>query len=122
MAVRLIRQPVSMVMKLWKGKTTFEGYKTSKLPNLCSTPSTYCMHVYVCKHFYLLHTVQSIDDDDDPNTSVVSTTKEDGTAKDQTPHQTDKNVEETAPSSSAANEQTNTTSTTDNDSNDDGNV
>ncbi|XP_065883835.1 retinoblastoma-binding protein 5 homolog [Dysidea avara] len=66
--------------------------------------------------------VQSIDDDDDPNTSVVSTTKEDGTAKDQTPHQTDKNVEETAPSSSAANEQTNTTSTTDNDSNDDGNV
>ena len=67
--------------------------------------------------------MQSIDDNDDPNASVVvSSTREDGTVKDQSPHQADKTAEEAVSSSSAENEEMNAMSNTDNSSNNDGNV
>lgn len=89
---------------------------------------TYGMYVCVCtygiyvRNTFLLSTVQSIDDNDVPNASVVSSTREDGTVKDRSPHQADKNVEEAAPSSSAENEETNTMNSTDNSGNNDCNA
>jgi len=92
----------------------------------------YCMHaynntgwykyVYVCRNFFLLTTVQSIDNNDDLNASLANTTSNDDTAQLPTSHQTDKTVEEAASSSLAVNEQMDTKHSTDNSRNDDDNV